>query len=155
VLVSLAWVKSAPDRRARCIDLDPEVITWAEEHNIAKEPQPVRRRLDVVCGNVLNIPPPNSDADKFDVICANNYSHQCLKDRQSMLCYLTKCRGSLAEGGIFVMDLCGVRTTPPPTLPYIALAQASPVAGVAFKHATMLVGCIAMCRLASLALREI
>ena len=117
MLVSLAWVKSAPDRHARCIDLDPEVITWAEEHNIAKEPLPVRGRLDVVCGNVLDIPPPTTDADRFDVICANNYSHQCLKDRQSMLCYLTNCRGSLAEGGIFVMDLCGVRTTPQPTVP--------------------------------------
>ncbi len=117
MLVSLAWVKSAPDRRARCVDLDSEVIAWAKEHNIAKEPRPVRGRLDIVCGSVLDIPTPTSDADRFDVICANNYSHQCLKDRDSMLSYLTKCRGSLADGGIFVMDLCGVRTTPAPTLP--------------------------------------
>ena len=66
----------------------------------------------VVCGDVLDIPPPASAADRFDVICANNYSHQCLKDRDAMLCYLTKCRTSLAEGGIFVMDLCGVRENP-------------------------------------------
>ena len=72
----------------------------------------MRARLDVVCGDVLDIPPPASAADRFDVICANNYSHQCLKDRDAMLCYLTKCRASLAEGGIFVMDLCGVRENP-------------------------------------------
>ena len=57
MLVSLAWVKSAPDRQARCVDLDPEVIAWGKEHNIAKEPQPVRERLDVQLANVLDTPP--------------------------------------------------------------------------------------------------
>eukprot|EP01043_Picozoa_sp_COSAG02_P084625 COSAG02_NODE_22424_length_753_cov_1.019878_2_plen_92_part_01 len=63
MLVSLAWVKSAPDRRARCVDLDPEVIAWAKEHNIAKEPRPVRGRFDIVCGSVLDIPFENATQD--------------------------------------------------------------------------------------------
>eukprot|EP01052_Picozoa_sp_SAG31_P006387 SAG31_NODE_293_length_18292_cov_8.779586_13_plen_195_part_00 len=108
MLVSLAWVKSAPDRLASCVDLDSEVIAWAQQKSLNLEPQSVRERITVLCGDVLETPTPSNEADRFDVICANNYSHQCLKSRELMLKYLISCRGSLAAGGIFVLDLCGV-----------------------------------------------
>jgi hypothetical protein len=67
----------------------------------------VRARLEVVCGDVLATPAPGAAADGFDVICANNYSHQCLRTRELMLAYLAGARAGLAAGGVFVLDLCG------------------------------------------------
>ena len=113
MLVSLAWVKSAPDRRACGVDLDTDVIAWAEQHNISKESPAVQERVEVVAANVLDPPAAAAAAaagasdEKFDVICANNYSHQCLKTKPLMLQYLKNCRAALAPGGIFVLDLCG------------------------------------------------
>ena len=104
MLVSLAWVQSDAQRRACCVDLDPEVIGWAEEHNLAQQPPGVRQRLRVLLADVLAL---GSDPERFDIICANNYSHQCLKSRELMLKYLQGVRSSLAPGGLFVLDLCG------------------------------------------------
>ena len=80
--VSLQWVHSAEERRATCVDLDRSVLDWGTAHNLQAVSASTRDRIEVVCADVLA---PPSTLPLFDVICANNYSHQCLKERDQML----------------------------------------------------------------------
>src|SRR5579871_3756309 len=73
-LFSCAWVKSAPDREAVGIDLDPEVLAWSRTHNLAKLRPGALRRLELLQADVMNV-----KAEPEDIVCAFNFSYWIFK----------------------------------------------------------------------------
>lgn len=95
------WVKKNPKRTALGIDIDPKVLAWGTEHNLAAIGEP-GKRLRLSCANVLD--PVN---ERFDICCAFNFSYWCFEERAVMLEYFRGVRRSLVRDGVFFLDAYG------------------------------------------------
>lgn len=95
------WVASASDRRAVGIDLDGDVLEWAEQHNrhpLAK----AQRRLRLIEDDVLDVHTP-----KADVLVSLNFSHFIYKTPEDLLAYLKHARRCIKPGGMMILDAFG------------------------------------------------
>jgi SAM-dependent methyltransferase len=101
-LVSAAWVSSHRQRRAYGIDLDAEVLTWGALRTLQPLPDPVRSRVQLIQGDVLEVVTP-----KAHVIAAGNFSFCVFQTRALLLRYFRKVRKQLAHEGVFVLDVLG------------------------------------------------
>lgn len=98
--LSSTWVQSGSDRRAIGVDLDPEVLDWAETHNrlpLAEDAE----RLALVQDDVMAV------SDKADVLLSLNFSHWVYHERDRLLAYLKHAHACLSPGGLFVCDAFG------------------------------------------------
>jgi SAM-dependent methyltransferase len=96
------WVKTAKDRSALGIDLDPEPIFYGlKTHHAALGPD-AQKRVRFVQENVLD-----AERYKADVICAFNYSYYVFKSRELLLSYFRSVRRSLKSEGLFFLDTFG------------------------------------------------
>jgi SAM-dependent methyltransferase len=99
--LSSHWVRARSDNQAIAVDHDPEILEWGRAHNIL----PLGRdasRVKLVRADVRNVRRP-----RVDVVVAFNYSYFALKERRHLLAYYRAVRGSLRDGGIFVLDIFG------------------------------------------------
>ncbi len=96
-----AWVKSDRRRTAVGVDLDPGVLKWGVEHNLAPLGEP-GDRITLHEKNVLDRIP-----GKFDVCVAFNFSYWCFQERALLLDYFKRVRKSLADDGVFFLDAYG------------------------------------------------
>lgn len=101
-LFACEWVKSHRERRAFGVDLDPEVLAWSREHNVAKLSPAVANRLELLQADVLEAHTP-----AVDVVAAFNFSYWVFKDRDGLRRYFERTRAALGDGGLFMLDAYG------------------------------------------------
>ena len=101
-LFSCAWVKSAPDREAVGVDLDPEVLAWRRANNLPKLRPAALRRLELVQADVMDV-----KAQPADIVCAFNFSYWIFKERATLKQYFANVRAGLKADGIFMLDAFG------------------------------------------------
>jgi hypothetical protein len=101
-LFACAWVKSAADREAVGVDLDPEVLAWGREHNASKLKPAAARRLTLLQGNVLD-----ARTAPADLTCAFNFSYWIFREGALLRRYFESVRAGLARDGIFMLDAYG------------------------------------------------
>lgn len=100
--VSCAWVASHRRREAWGVDLDPEPLQWGEERNLSQLKPSAQQRVELRVGDVRTVQTP-----KVDVLAAQNFSFYIFKRRAEVIDYFRVARESLAEEGIFVLDVFG------------------------------------------------
>lgn len=100
-LLCATWVQSNKKRTATGVDLDPDVLAWGTEHNLAPIGEP-GNRIELLEQDVMK----PSDGN-YDVVNALNFSYWIFKTREKMRAYFEAVRSRLAEGGIFVCDVYG------------------------------------------------
>lgn len=96
------WVRSAHDRTALGIDLDPEPIAWGTEHNQASLTPDQKARLKILQQDVRQ-----KNRPRADVLAAQNFSFWYFKTREEVIEYFKIARANLAEQGIMVLDMMG------------------------------------------------
>jgi SAM-dependent methyltransferase len=96
-----AWVKSDAKRTATGVDLDPKVLRWGIEHNLAPLDEP-GQRVTLHTKNVLDAIP-----GRYDITVAFNFSYWCFKERSVLRGYFEKVRRSLNSEGVFFLDAYG------------------------------------------------
>lgn len=101
-LFSCAWVKSAPDREAVGVDLDPEVLAWSRANNLPKLKPAALRRLELVQADVMDV-----RTEASDIVCAFNFSYWIFKERATLKRYFANVRAGLKADGIFMLDAFG------------------------------------------------
>jgi hypothetical protein len=97
-----AWVKGRPDRAAYGVDLDPEPLGWAREHNTPKLSARAQAQVKLVQGDVRTARTP-----KADIVSAQNFSFYVFATRASLLEYFRAARSNLSKRGIMVLDMIG------------------------------------------------
>ena len=101
-LFSCAWVKSAADREATGVDLDPEVLAWSRAHNLPRLRPAALQRLELVQADVMSV-----KATPADIVCAFNFSYWIFKERATLRRYFENVRNGLKADGIFMLDAFG------------------------------------------------
>lgn len=100
-LLCAEWVKSHASRTATGIDIDPSVLAWGREHNLAPLGD-AASRITLVEGDVRE-----TRREKHDIVCAFNYSYWYFKERATMRRYFESVKEALAPDGLFFIDLFG------------------------------------------------
>ncbi len=100
-LLSSQWVKSDSQRRALGVDIDADVLGWAQEHNLSALGQAIKR-IQLVQQDVLQ-----GSKELFDIVGAFNFSYFIFKTRELMRDYYLSVFRSLHPGGLFVLDVYG------------------------------------------------
>ena len=106
-LLCCAWVASDEARTATGLDIDAPTLAWGHAHNVARLGDDARKRVTLLDQNVLVPTPRRGKSGGHDVICAFNYSYQTFKTRELLVEYFRAVHRSLADDGIFVLDLLG------------------------------------------------
>jgi SAM-dependent methyltransferase len=105
-LLASRWVHSRRDRSAVGVDLDPRVLAWGKRHHVSKLSAAEQKRLKLVQADVRQ-----RSADRFDVVCAYNYSWWVLKARRDLVAYFKSVRAALKDEGLFLLDTFGGSTS--------------------------------------------
>lgn len=100
-LMMAEWVRRRPDNEAVGVDLDDPTLEWAMEHNIAPLESDAGR-VKLIHANVLDIRDP-----KVDIVVALNFSYFVFKTRPELRAYFENVRDSLAQEGLFILDIFG------------------------------------------------
>lgn len=99
---AVEWVTRDARNEAIGVDIDPEVLAWAWENNIAPLTQAQKARIDLLPEDVMTV-----DAGTFDVIQAFNFSYWFFQERAEMKAYFSRCRDALTDDGILFLDAFG------------------------------------------------
>jgi len=99
---SVDWVRRHDDNTAIAIDIDPEVLEWAEQHNVSTLTPTERQRLQIVRGDVREV-----RTEKVDVLQAYNFSYWFFQERSVMLDYFRRTREALVDDGLLFLDVFG------------------------------------------------
>lgn len=100
-LLSATWVNSHPQRTAVAVDIDPKVLAWGQENNVAPLGE-AAERLQLRQADVRS-----KHREKFDIINAMNFSYWIFTTRDEMRDYFAQVRKGLVDDGIFFLDLYG------------------------------------------------
>jgi SAM-dependent methyltransferase len=100
-LLCAHWVKSHRDRTATGVDIDPEVLAWGREHNVAPLGD-AAERVTLIEGDVRE-----TREGRHDVVMALNYSYFCFKSREALRGYFRSVKSHLVDDGLFFLDLFG------------------------------------------------
>jgi SAM-dependent methyltransferase len=102
-LLCAEWVKSSKSgpRTATGVDIDPEVLAWARQHNI----EPLGERAKLV--RLLQQDVRHGCPDRYDIVVAFNFSYWIFKTRQQMRKYFETVRRSLDRDGVLFLDAYG------------------------------------------------
>ncbi|MFA7388017.1 MAG: class I SAM-dependent methyltransferase [Thiohalobacteraceae bacterium] len=96
------WVRQRRDNHAVGVDLDPDVLDWGREHNLAGLKPSEQRRVSLVEGDVLSVA-----LEPAELLLAMNFSYQCFKDRAMLRRYFESVHRGLTDDGVFIMDAFG------------------------------------------------
>lgn len=96
------WLKSDPRRTATGLDIDRPTLEWGAAHNIAPLGADVAKRITLLPQDVT-VP----TKQKFDAICAYNYSYSVFHTREKLRAYFEAARKSLKDDGLFSLDAIG------------------------------------------------
>jgi len=101
-LSSVEWVRRRADNTAIAIDIDPEVLGWAEANNLSRLDDDERSRLTILEGDVRETKTP-----RVDVVQAYNFSYWFFQERATMLAYFRHVRSALVDDGLLFLDVFG------------------------------------------------
>lgn len=101
-LVACEWVKRRKTNRAFGVDINPEPLLWAEQHNRATLGSAGAKRLALLQGDVLT-----TEHRQPDIICAFNFSYWLIKERERLKQYFRRCWERLPEHGVLFLDAYG------------------------------------------------
>ena len=102
-LICCDWVCRGEGFTAEGYDLDPEPVAWGKQHNFKKvDKKKANDRIELF---VEDARAPGRKAP--DVRIAQNFSYWLFMKREELLEYFKLAHDSLAEDGIFVIDLYG------------------------------------------------
>ena len=96
------WVRGRKSNHAVGVDLDPEVLQWAREHNVAALKPEEQARVTLLQEDVLAV-----KTDPVDIVLAMNFSWQLFEERAVLRNYFASVRDSLGDDGILFMDSFG------------------------------------------------
>jgi len=96
------WVRGRKSNHAVGVDLDPEVLQWAREHNVAALKPEEQARVTLLQEDVLAV-----KTDPVDIVLAMNFSWQIFEERAVLRNYFASVRDSLSDDGILFMDSFG------------------------------------------------
>ncbi len=96
------WVRTRPGNTAVGVDIEAEVLDYSLQHHFPKLDSEQQSRVELREANVLE-----DDTTGFDVTCAFNFSYFCFQTRELLTAYFRKARESLADEGLFIVDLYG------------------------------------------------
>ncbi len=99
---SCEWVKRRKTNRAIGVDLDPDVLAWGREHNLAALPSEAQERLTLLNQDVMTVRP-----EPADTILAMNFSYWLFKERATLLAYFKAAHKALKSDGILFLDAYG------------------------------------------------
>ena len=100
-LLCSEWVKQGPNYFAHGYDLDPDPVEWGKKRNL----EPLGDAADRVTVFLEDCRTPSDDLP--DIRVAQNFSYSLFKTRAELLDYFKKAHETLADDGIFVMDMYG------------------------------------------------
>jgi SAM-dependent methyltransferase len=98
-LLCAEWVRGR-GRTAVGVDLDPEVLAWGREHNLA----PLGARASAVRLLRQDV---RAASGRFDLVVALNFSYFVFLTRAELGGYLARVRRALARDGLLVLDAYG------------------------------------------------
>ncbi len=98
---SCEWVKRRRTNHAIGVDLDPDVLAWGQEHNVAKLGK-ASNRVSLINDDVLEV-----QNNPVDVVLAMNFSYWIFKQRPLMRFYFRRIRDALADDGVLFLDAFG------------------------------------------------
>ena len=96
------WVRRADKHTAIGVDIDPEVLAWGREHNVAQLKPEAQMRLTLMQEDVCKV-----KTAPVDAVLAMNFSYQLFKTRETLGGYFRTVRNALVDDGILFMDLFG------------------------------------------------
>lgn len=99
---AVEWVTRDARNEAVGVDIDPDVLAWAWENNIAPLTPEQKGRIDLLPEDVIAV-----DAGGFDVVQAFNFSYWFFQERPDMKRYFEHVHRSLADDGILFLDAFG------------------------------------------------
>ncbi len=97
------WVRRRKQNTAIGVDLDPDVLAWARDHNLARLKPDARQRVTLLEADVFDVQTPQ----QFDVVLAMNFSYQLFMTRERLGGYFSKVREALVDDGILFLDAFG------------------------------------------------
>ncbi len=100
-LICCHWVKSHEERTATGVDIDPKVLAWGREHNLA----PLGDAAERV--TLLQQDVRDASKSRFECICAFNFSYWIFTTREQMREYFVGVRKALTQDGVFCLDAYG------------------------------------------------
>ena len=100
--VCCQWVKSAADRKAIGVDIDPEPLGWGTTHILPKLKPAQQQRVRLIQDDVHRVTGP-----KADVLAAQNFSFWIFKTRPELLAYFQAAYRNLRRKGVMVLDMVG------------------------------------------------
>lgn len=100
--ISCEWVKLSKEKVAYGVDLDPEPISYGQEHYASQLSSEQLKRLHVSEGNVLE-----KALKKVDIGSASNFSYFIFKERALLKTYFANAYKSLNKDSIFILDCFG------------------------------------------------
>lgn len=95
------WVKSHRERTAIGLDLSRPTLAYGTKNHWQKLKPSQQQRVKVFCQNV------KSKTKAVDFIVAQNFSFYTFRTRAELTEYFKKCRASLREDGMFLIDMFG------------------------------------------------
>lgn len=101
-LSSVEWVRRRRGNTAVAVDLDDEVLAWAEANNASRLSKAERKRLELVKGDVREV-----ETARHDVIQAYNFSYWFFQERAMLLDYFRRLKASLVDDGLLFLDVFG------------------------------------------------
>ena len=103
-LLACEWVKRIPGGTAQGVDIDETTLEWGRQRNVAALGSRADR-VTLVRDDVVRVR--GSREFQPDVVAAVNFSYFVFKTRRKLLAYFRAVRESLAEDGVFILDLYG------------------------------------------------
>lgn len=100
--VCFEWASRGQENTAIGVDIDGEVLNWANENHLPLLKGAARSNVKLIRGDVLKVSTPQQD-----VILAMNFSYWLFKERKLLLAYFRKVRKNLELDGIFFLDCFG------------------------------------------------
>ena len=101
--MSCEWVKRRKKNTATGVDIDPEVLAWGREHNLAKLKPEAQMRVQLLQDDVATV----ETSSPVDVVLAMNFSYQLFKKRKQLGAYFRHVRDGLVDDGILFIDAFG------------------------------------------------
>ena len=100
--MACAWAAHGPTKRAVGVDIDPEVLGWGREHNVAALPEEARRRVTLIEGDVFTV-----RTEPVDAVVAMNFSYWLFMERAKLLDYFRSLHRALRPDGLLFLDAYG------------------------------------------------
>ncbi len=96
------WIGRGDENLAWGVDLDPLVLQWGRQNNIAELTPEQQSRIKLLEADVMS-----AGAENLDVVLAMNFSYFIFMERDLMIRYFKSVRDSLNQDGVFFLDAFG------------------------------------------------